>query len=73
MLTAACMRLRVCRSAVTQLRFHAPVHAASAARGMPALAAQLSALAAPQPALSSAPLAGAWQLLSGALLQVFLE
>lgn len=66
MLAAACVRLRVCRSAVAQLRLHAPVQAAVAAQGVPFVAAQLSAVAAPQPEPSQGPLAGAWQPLFGA-------
>ena len=66
LLAVACMRLRICRSAVAQLRFHAPVQAAAYAQGLPFMAAQLSAVAAPQPEPSQGPLAGAWQPLPGA-------
>ena len=67
LLAAACMRLRMCRSAVAQLRFPAPVQAAASAQGVPfMLAAQLSAVAAPQPEPSQGPFAGAWQPLPGA-------
>ena len=66
LLAAACMRRRMCRSAVAQLRLYAPVQAQASAQGVPCLAAQLSAVAAPQPEPSQGPFAGAWQPLPGA-------